>query len=169
MKKFTFNHTSIFIIFIAVVLLTSCATTKKSTDLRPQQARTVTILAVNDMHAAIDNFPRFGYMVDSLRAIYPDLLLVSAGDSQTGNPINDQYPEKGMPIIELMNMLKFDLSAVGNHEFDTKPDGFANILKKSKFDHICGNVEVENIKKYPIKPYKIITTANGVRVAFASV
>ncbi len=169
MKKFTFNHISIFIIFIAVVLLTSCATTKKSTDLRPQEARTVTILAVNDMHAAIDNFPRFGYMVDSLRAIYPDLLLVSAGDSQTGNPINDQYPEKGMPIIELMNMLKFDLSAVGNHEFDTKPDGFANILKKSEFDHICGNVEVENTKKYPIKPYKIITTTNGVRVAFASV
>jgi 2',3'-cyclic-nucleotide 2'-phosphodiesterase (5'-nucleotidase family) len=44
------------------------------------------------MHAAVDNFPRFAFMVDSLRGLYPDLLLVSAGDNQTGNPVNDQYP-----------------------------------------------------------------------------
>ena len=31
----------------------------------------VAILAVNDMHANIDLFPKFAAMVDSLRAIYP--------------------------------------------------------------------------------------------------
>ena len=41
----------------------------------------VAILAVNDMHANIDLFPKFAAMVDSLRAIYPDLLLFSAGDN----------------------------------------------------------------------------------------
>ena len=33
------------------------------------------ILSVNDMHANIDLFPKFATMVDSLRAIYPDMLL----------------------------------------------------------------------------------------------
>ncbi|MDR1763713.1 MAG: bifunctional metallophosphatase/5'-nucleotidase, partial [Dysgonamonadaceae bacterium] len=43
-------------------------------------AKTVTILAVNDMHAAMDLFPQFAGIVDSLRGIYPNLLLFSAGD-----------------------------------------------------------------------------------------
>jgi 5'-nucleotidase len=53
------------------------------------------------------------------------MLLVAAGDNQTGNPVNDQYPEKGLPVIELMNAVGFDLSAVGNHEFDSRPEDSA--------------------------------------------
>lgn len=131
-------------------------------------ARTIEILAVNDMHAAIDNFPRFGFMVDSLRAIYPDLLLISGGDNQTGNPVNDQYPEKGLPMIELMNAMKFDLSAIGNHEFDSKPEGLANNLKKAGFEFICANIKTKDAGKYPIKPYKSFKMANGLNITFVS-
>ena len=141
---------------LALLFIIACSTGRRSAQTMQPITKSIEILAVNDMHAAIDNFPRFGFIVDSLRDIYPEMLLFSAGDNQTGNPINDQYPEKGMPIIELMNTLKFDLSAVGNHEFDSKPNGFSNILKKSNFDFICGNVEIEDKKRLPIKPYKII-------------
>ncbi len=127
------------------------------------------ILAVNDIHAAIDNFPRFAFIVDSLRHIYPNLLLVSAGDNQSGNPANDQYPQKGMPIIELMNMLKFDLCAVGNHEFDTKIDGLKYIVNNANFSFISANIIPNSSLGLNIKPYKTIKVSNGLKLAFVSV
>ena len=33
------------------------------------------ILSVNDMHANIDMFPKFATLVDSLRSVYPEMLL----------------------------------------------------------------------------------------------
>jgi 5'-nucleotidase / UDP-sugar diphosphatase len=124
----------------------------------------VVILAVNDMHAAIDNFPKFAAIVDSLREIYPDLLLFSGGDNQTGNPVNDQYHEKGLPIIELMNAVGFNLSTVGNHEFDAHYLGFGNLIKKANFDFVCANVDVPDSIELDILPYKIIKMPNGVKV-----
>ena len=107
-------------------------------------------------------------MADSLRIIYPNLLLVSGGDNQTGNPANDQYPEKGMPIIELMNAVNFDLSAVGNHEFDSRLAGFERITHKATFDFLNANIELPKAADFRIKPYKIVKTPNGLRIAFVS-
>ena len=121
---------------------------------------------MNDIHATLDNFPKLAYIVDSLRLLYPDMLLVAAGDNQTGNPVNDQYPEKGLPVIELMNSTGFNLSAVGNHEFDSKPGGFSNLTHKADFDFICANVSVTGSNNVKISPYKIITLPNGLRLAF---
>ena len=160
-------------IFVSLIALIAVACGTKHQIAQPvsqiQAEKTVMILAVNDMHAAIDNFPRLGFMVDSLRERYPDMLLLSIGDNQTGNAINDQHPEKGLPMIELMNALEFDLSAVGNHEFDSKPEGFSNLLKKANFNFICSNIYGFNQDKFPILPYKVITMRNGIRIALASV
>ena len=79
------------------------------------QIQQVHILSVNDMHAAIDRFPQLAGVVDSLRQLYPDLLLLSAGDNRTGNPVNDQYPEPCQPMVTLMNQLGFNYSALGTH------------------------------------------------------
>lgn len=160
------------IVWIAVlfssVLLTGCSTKQRINVTEQAQIKTVTILAVNDMHAALDNFPRFAFMVDSLRESYPDLLLVAAGDNQTGNPANDQYPEKGMPIIQLMNALEFDLSAVGNHEFDSGLAGFEHITHQATFDFLSANIDLPADTDFRIKPYKIIELSNGLNVAFLS-
>ncbi|HPW66757.1 MAG TPA: bifunctional UDP-sugar hydrolase/5'-nucleotidase [Salinivirgaceae bacterium] len=158
--------------FLPVLLLfltITCYGASKSVAQKAIIEREVIILAVNDIHATIDNFPRFAFMVDSLRAIYPDMLLVSAGDYQTGNPINDQYHEKGRPIIELMNHVEFDLSAVGNHEFDVGVKKFETYTKIVHFDHLCANLSSPEGMEFNIKPYKIITLPNGLKVGFVSV
>jgi len=128
--------------------------------------RQAVIFAVNDMHAAIDNFPKLAFIVDSLETIYPDMLLVAAGDNQTGNPVNDQYPEKGWPMIDLMNALGFDLSALGNHEFDTGPEGLSNLTNKSNFSFVGANVSTSVWPGVKMSPYKIFTLPNGLRIAF---
>ncbi len=165
---------SIRFVYLVVVLLTSafildsCSSGKKMVSI-VQENREVVILAVNDMHATIDNFPRLAFIVDSLRLIYPDMLLFSGGDNQTGNPVNDQYSERGLPMIQLMNALKFDLSAIGNHEFDTNAKGFSSLTKQADFDFICSNLETPSGLDFKIKPYKFIKLPNGLKLGIASV
>ncbi len=150
---------------IAIGFISACSTGGKAFTAR-QTDRQAVIFAVNDIHATIDNFPKLAYIVDSLEAIYPDMLLVAAGDNQTGNPVNDQYAEKGLPVIELMNATGFDLSAVGNHEFDSRPDGFRNLSHKANFGFICANMSKRGSDNLKVKPYEIITLPGGLKLAF---
>lgn len=150
---------------LASLILFSFSAGKRST-VTKGDGRQAVILSVNDMHAAVDNFPKLAYLVDSLRALYPDMLLVSAGDNQTGNPVNDQSPEKGLPMIELMNAVGFNLSAVGNHEFDCHPEGFSYLTHKADFNFICANFTADDSLNMKVSPYKIITLPNGLRLAF---
>ena len=124
----------------------------------------VAILAVNDMHANIDLFPKFAAMVDSLRAIYPDLLLFSAGDNRTGNPVNDQYNPVNYPMITLMNETGFDLCAVGNHEWDADIDNLRNDIERANFPFLCANVFVPNGLNLDIKPF-VTFEHQGVKMA----
>ena len=166
--KVSQKNTLLLILVLAVLaigLLFACSTKKKIITSEKSEKQAI-IFAVNDMHAAIDNFPKLAFLVDSLRTIYPDMLLVAAGDNQTGNPVNDQHSEKGFPIIDLMNAVGFNLSAVGNHEFDSHPEGFSNLTQKANFDFICANVSTNNLHPIKMHPYKIITLPNGLKLAF---
>lgn len=113
----------------------------------------IVILSVNDIHANIDLFPKFASMVDSLRAIYPDMLLFSAGDNRTGNPINDQYDPVNYPMIELMNQTGFDLSALGNHEWDANIDNLRNDIERANFPFLCANVFIPDSVDLDIEPF----------------
>ena len=126
------------------------------------QTKEITILAVNDMHAAIDRFPRFVALVDSMRAIYPELLLFSVGDNRTGNPVNDLHADS-YPMVALMNRAGFNLSAIGNHEFDGKIDGLRSVLNHSNFRYVCANMFAPDSMRLHIEPYKIFDI-DGLRI-----
>ena len=124
----------------------------------------IVILSFNDMHSNIDMFPKFATMVDSLRAIYPDMLLFSAGDNRTGNPVNDQYDPVNYPMITLMNKVGFDLSAVGNHEWDGNIVNLQNDIERADFPFICANVFIPDNVKLDIKPF-VTMQQQGVKMA----
>ena len=124
----------------------------------------ITILSVNDMHSNIDMFPKFAALVDSLRGVYPDLLVYSAGDNRTGNPVNDQYAPVNYPMIELMNRTGFNLTAVGNHEWDGNIDNLRNDIERANFPFICANVFVPNAMNLDIKPF-VAFEHQGVKMA----
>jgi 5'-nucleotidase/UDP-sugar diphosphatase len=164
-RKMTSSFPKLVLAALLTGVIFGCNTGKKA-DTSGAGEKQAFIFAVNDMHAEIDLFPKLAYIVDSLESIYPDMLLISAGDNQTGNPVNDQYPEKGLPMIDLMNAVGFDLSAVGNHEFDTRPQGFSNLTHKADFDFICANMSAGDSLHVKVSPYKIITLSNGLTLAF---
>jgi 5'-nucleotidase/UDP-sugar diphosphatase len=65
-----------------------------------------------------------------------------------------------------MNAVHFDLSAVGNHEFDSRLAGFSKLTQVAKFDFICANISAADSLNIKFSPYKIITLPNGLKLAF---
>jgi 2',3'-cyclic-nucleotide 2'-phosphodiesterase (5'-nucleotidase family) len=124
----------------------------------------VVLLSVNDMHAKIDNFPRFKSLVDSIRGCHKNVLLLSAGDIFTGNPVVDQYPDKGYPMIQLMNLTGFNASALGNHEFDYGQEVLTNRIAQAEFPILSANIFFNETPPLDIKPFTIITLDNGLKV-----
>lgn len=102
------------------------------------QDQEVHILAANDIHAAVDAFPQLAAIADSLRALYPSLLVLSAGDNRTGNPVNDIYEISSYPMVALMNQVGFNATALGNHEFDV--NSLPPLMGLSNFSYICANI-----------------------------
>ncbi len=68
----------------------------------------IVILSLNDQHAKIDNYDKLKALVDQIKKENNNVLLFAAGDNFTGNPIVDMYPDKGYPIIDLMNEVGFN-------------------------------------------------------------
>lgn len=100
----------------------------------------LTIFFVNDVHGQIDNFSKVKSIVNAERE-KTNVLLVSSGDMFSGNPVIDNYEDKGYPMIDLMNKSGFDVAAIGNHEFDYGPQTLQNRIQQSDFPWLCANVE----------------------------
>ena len=120
-----------------------------------QNRQEVHVLSINDPHAALEQFPRLGYVADSLRALYPNLLILSAGDNRSGDPINDMFEIPAYPMVALMNQVGFHATVVGNHEFDSNQYGLARLIDLGTFSTLCANMEPDPKFKMHIKPYQI--------------
>ncbi len=118
----------------------------------------LTIFFVNDQHGQLYNFARIKHIVDAERSENPNVLLVCAGDVFSGNPIVDQYKEKGYPMIDVMNRSGFDVVAIGNHEFDYGIGVLEERMTQSLFGWICANVDVLESGMPQPEPYKTIKT-----------
>ena len=120
-----------------------------------QERRELHILSINDPHAAIEQFPRLSYIADSLRTLYPGLLILSAGDNRSGDPVNDMFEIPAYPMVALMNQVGFHATVVGNHEFDSNQDGLARLIHLSTFSTLCANMEPDPKWNMHVKPYQV--------------
>ena len=111
--------------FVFSLLIISCTNESSSLPIESTDKK-LTIFILNDIHGQIDNFAKVKYLVDQEKT-KTNVILTSAGDIFSGNPIVDNYPQKGFPIIDLMNRVGFDVSVIGNHEFDY---GEANLKER---------------------------------------
>ncbi|MEI7499071.1 MAG: bifunctional UDP-sugar hydrolase/5'-nucleotidase [Bacteroidota bacterium] len=134
-----------------------------------QKPTEIIILHTNDMHAKIDNLAKLAYLADSLRRFHPNVFLVAAGDNFTGNPVVDMIPDKGFPMIDLMNHCGFDVSALGNHEFDMGQDFLNKRIEQALFPFISCNLDVSEARMHPVKPYIILGTKNGDSLAILGI
>lgn len=146
-------HSRIVYFFTFILIIGSVSCSEKSTNSPvPDGSQQLTIFFVNDMHGQLNNFAKIKHIVDAERET-TNVLLASAGDIFSGNPIVDQYSEKGYPIIDIMNKTGFDISVIGNHEFDYGLSNLKARTEQAEFEWVCANVDTESSILPQPKPY----------------
>lgn len=124
----------------------------------------INLLAITDFHGHLENASRVAQFVKSERAAHPDTLLVGNGDLVGGSAYISAV-QNDDPTLEAMNQLGVQASSCGNHEFDKLYSDFeGRIAKHTTFPWVCSNVAGMNRDVF--KPYNIITTGSGIKVAF---
>lgn len=150
----------------------------------------VQLLGVNDFHGQLDvtrtvsgrSVGRADYLAAYLKqekAKVKDTLLVSVGDNVGASaPVSALLQDE--PTIDIFNKLDFDVSTIGNHEFDhgvsemlrqinggTNPNTGAN-FSGAKFPYVCANVVNTDTKQPILQPY-MIKKVRGVNIGFIGV
>lgn len=154
----------LFISLISIAVLT-CAKNENKERLVPENdLKELTIFHINDQHGRIDNFAKIKHIVDEERS-KTNVLLVCAGDIFSGNPVVDNHENKGFPMIDLMNKVGFDISVIGNHEFDYGQAILKDRMQESQFAWVCANVDMNTTSIPEPHEYKTITE-NNIKVTF---
>lgn len=150
-----------------VILIAFQFSVKAQNSTQNSDTTKVIILSLNDQHAKIDNYGQLKAAVDKIRKENKYVYLFSGGDNFTGNPVVDQYPDKGYPMIDLMNSVGFTASAVGNHEFDYGQQVLDKRIKQANFPFLNANIK-DSTGNFKFKPYYIIKLDNGLRIGVIS-
>ncbi|MGO4822115.1 MULTISPECIES: bifunctional metallophosphatase/5'-nucleotidase [unclassified Flavobacterium] len=139
------------------------------------ELKKITILHTNDVHSHIDPFPadhprnanmggvaRRAALIENIRKENPNVLLLDAGDIFQGTPYFNYYG--GELEFKLMSMMQYDLSTIGNHDFDNGIEGLYAQMPHAKFDFISANYDFKNtLMDGLVKPYKVFNKG-GVKV-----
>lgn len=150
----------------------------------------VQLLGINDFHGQLDvtrtvngrKVGRADYLAAYLKqqkAKVKNTLLVSAGDTVGASaPVSALLQDE--PTIDILNTLHFDVSTIGNHEFDhgvnemmrqiyggPNPNTGENFAGAS-FPYVCANA-VSTSTNQPILPPYTIKKVRGVKIGFIGV
>ena len=115
---------------------------------------TLLIAATSDLHGTLTStrlLPRtrprgllhLVQKVRQLRANNPEMILLDAGDTIQGDPSSFYFSHifqeklKPLPIIEVMNQLKYDAIALGNHDFEPPVSVLKQNITQSNFSWLA--------------------------------
>lgn len=107
-----------------------------------QETNVTTILFTHDLHSHFlpqstaeggesGGYARLKTVIDGERAMNPDALMVDGGDFSIGSLIQTLYTTQAAEL-RTMGAMGYDAVTIGNHEFDHKGVGFAEMLNSAK-------------------------------------
>ena len=107
-----------------------------------QETNVTTILFTHDLHSHFlpqptaeggesGGYARLKTVIDEKRAMNPAALLVDGGDFSIGSLIQTLYTTQAAEL-RTMGAMGYDAVTIGNHEFDHKGVGFAEMLNSAK-------------------------------------
>ncbi|MEH6892471.1 bifunctional 2',3'-cyclic-nucleotide 2'-phosphodiesterase/3'-nucleotidase [Bacillus sp. JJ864] len=143
------------------------------------------ILETSDIHVNLMNYDYYqtktdnkvglvqtATLVNKAREEAKNSVLFDDGDALQGTPLGDYVankikkednldPNYVHPLYRMMNLMKYDVISLGNHEFNYGLDYLNQVISKTKFPVINSNVYIddkddneENDKNY-FKPYHV--------------
>ncbi len=159
------NLFKVLMLISLVAVFIGCASSPIS---MPDVEHNLVILHTNDYHghpSAFYDYPAGGQgglpaqatYVNAVRAANPNVLVLSAGDLNTGRPESNFF--KAEPDIIGHNFIGYDALAMGNHEFDPNFEQMQKQIADSDFPWLCANVVnkdgsyIDNVLPYTIKDF----------------
>ncbi len=105
---------------------------------------------------------RLKLLVDSVRAANPGrTFLFDSGDLLQGNPLGfvyaRQYAQELNPVIRAMNLLGYDASAIGNHEYNYGLAHLERALEQARFPFVSGNTFKHGTNEHAYRPYVLLS------------
>lgn len=107
--------------------------------LAAEQARQITVLFTHDMHSHLlpaadesgssyGGYARLKTVIDEQKALYPDALLVDGGDFSMGSLFQTVFATDAVEL-RIMGTMGYDATTFGNHEYDYRNTGLAQMLQ----------------------------------------
>ena len=108
------------------------------------ETKTVDVMFLHDTHSHLNEFAtvedgktqvlggfaKLKTLIEEQREKNPDTLLLDAGDFSMGTLVQVMYEEEASEI-RMLGELGMDVITLGNHEFDYKAEGLANMLNRA--------------------------------------
>ncbi|MDR0759535.1 MAG: 5'-nucleotidase C-terminal domain-containing protein [Treponema sp.] len=125
------------------------------------------LLHTNDHHGTVlPNNGRGGLAeraayIKAVRAVNPQVLLVDAGDINTGSALSNMFAAE--PDLLAYNIMGYEAGIFGNHEFDGNQEKLLKQLDQAKFPFISSNIKTAEGNYLGNTPY-IVKRYNGFTV-----
>ena len=130
---------------LAAALLLSAALCPLTVCAAPETDKTVDILFTHDTHSHVNSFTtiiddwevdvggfaRMNTLIEAQKAQNPDTLILDGGDFSMGTLIQTVF-ETQAAELRLLGLIGCDATTFGNHEFDYRSKGLANMLTSAK-------------------------------------
>jgi 2',3'-cyclic-nucleotide 2'-phosphodiesterase (5'-nucleotidase family) len=139
----------------------------------------LSFISTSDFHGALDastvsSTKMGGAAVDntyikSYRALNPlGTFLVDSGDNMQGTLISNFF--KGASTIDVLNQIGYQVSAIGNHEFDWGQDILQQRISEAHFPWLNCNIFLKGTNVQPswLKPY-VILEAKGMKIGLIGI
>lgn len=121
----------------------------------PEPKHDIVILYDNDVHCAVDGYATMAALRDSMLGTTPYVTTVSSGDFAQGDVIGSLT--EGKAIVEIMNTVPYDVTTIGNHEFDYGLTQMQDLAKSLSAEVLCANFTHKGgenlLPAYTIKKY----------------
>lgn len=139
-----------FVLFLAIPLLLACSSVPPASAVKSNggvDVRELTVLYSNDEHGWMEGREP-GRGAANLLGLWREkegysedgpFLLLSGGDHWTGPAISTWFEGEGM--VEVMNAMGYDATAIGNHEFDFGLDNLEERISQANFPYLGANIE----------------------------
>jgi|GEM_PF-1199882 len=129
------------------------------------QPDTLTIIHVNDTHSNLMSYgnDKYGGMARAASIIglwqltEPNPITVHGGDFMVGTLFFNAY--FGVPELQLLQAMGFDVLQLGNHEFDPGPGDLGNVLYAADLDSSFNVISSNAVIPDSVQPLKSIVRA----------
>ncbi|MGN0186889.1 MAG: bifunctional metallophosphatase/5'-nucleotidase [Paludibacteraceae bacterium] len=133
------------------------------------QPRQLVVLCSNDTHSQVEpcadgmgGYAARKHFIDSVRRVNNNVLLLDAGDIFQGTPYFNMFD--GRLEIEAYNLMGYEATTFGNHEFDKGIDTLAARVRQAQFPYICCNYDVSGTSLDGLTQPYVVFDKQGLRV-----